>query len=358
MDVTVSHGTSSSGDPNLTLLDYHRLQTPPMRGMTPEEAAAYKRLKSRIFTRVSRGKEGVMDGIESFHCPLCKCKTTVDFTSHLVEKDATIASLTAMLETSVTLDVWKMTVQEFERTIASLTDDVDRLTGYSERLNGLRERLEDRNAALATERDDYKAHFEVCDANRQQVVIERDALKARSVAVIKGRDHDNVILRDALAVVTAERDRLQGELDAANRHVEIVRELRDVLHAERDALNTEIARLEYCLRNSVGDACNLDTECRKAARSVLGDVVDGTEYGVPTLLDVVALVVALARNVTVERDEALKQGLSLTLLVDELREEILQERTEFNELNSTSEERIAELREALALAQNALAQAH
>ena len=157
--------------------------------------------------------------------------------------------------------------------------------------------------------------------------------------------------------------------------------------AERDALATEIDRLEYCLRNSVGDACNLDTECRKAARSVLGDVVDGTEYGVPTLLDVVALVVALARNVTVERDElvdrcdlmvdefqriaslaynseisglctraingtrqlvpviqqrnnaiaerdeALKQGLSLTLLVDELREE-------------------------LALAQNALAQAH
>jgi len=36
-----------------------------------------------------------MDGIESFHCPLCKCKTTVDFTSHLVEKDATIATLTA-----------------------------------------------------------------------------------------------------------------------------------------------------------------------------------------------------------------------------------------------------------------------
>jgi hypothetical protein len=66
-----------------------------MRGMTREEAAAYKRLKSRIFTRVSRGKEGVMDGIESFHCPLCKCKTTVDFTSHLVEKDATLATLTA-----------------------------------------------------------------------------------------------------------------------------------------------------------------------------------------------------------------------------------------------------------------------
>ena len=33
----------------------------PMRGINPEEAAAYKRLKSRIFTRVSRGKEGVMD---------------------------------------------------------------------------------------------------------------------------------------------------------------------------------------------------------------------------------------------------------------------------------------------------------
>ena len=107
-----------------------------------------------------------MDGIESFHCPLCKCKTTVDFTAYLVEKAATIATLTT----------------------------------------------------------------------------------------------------------------------------------------ERDALATEIDRLEYCLRNSVGDACNLDTECRKAARSVLGDVVDGTEYGVPTLLDVVALVVALARNVTVERD--------------------------------------------------------
>ena len=98
-----------------------------MRGMTPEEAAAYKRLKSRIFTRVSRGKEGVMDGIESFHCPLCKCKTTVDFTSHLVERAATIAALTAMLEKSVTLDVWRMTVQEFEKKIASLTAERDAL---------------------------------------------------------------------------------------------------------------------------------------------------------------------------------------------------------------------------------------
>ena len=94
-----------------------------------------------------------MDGIESFHCPLCKCKTTVDFTSHLVERAATIAALTTLLEKSVTLDVWRMTVQEFEKKIASLTDDVDRLTGYSERLNGLRERLEDRNAALTAERD-------------------------------------------------------------------------------------------------------------------------------------------------------------------------------------------------------------
>jgi hypothetical protein len=32
-----------------------------------------------------------------------------------------IAALTAMLEKSVTLDVWQMTVREFERTIASLT---------------------------------------------------------------------------------------------------------------------------------------------------------------------------------------------------------------------------------------------
>ena len=175
MDVTVSHGTSSSGDPNLTLLDYHRLQTPPMRGMTPEEAAAYKRLKSRIFTRVSRGKEGVMDGIESFHCPLCKCKTTVDFTSHLVERAATIAALTTLLEKSVTLDVWRMTVQEFEKKIASLTDDVDRLTGYSERLNGLRERLEDRNAALTAERDALETAtrkvveaIDRCQSNRGQ----------------------------------------------------------------------------------------------------------------------------------------------------------------------------------------------
>jgi hypothetical protein len=30
MDVTVTHVTSSSGDPNLTLLDYHGLQSPPM----------------------------------------------------------------------------------------------------------------------------------------------------------------------------------------------------------------------------------------------------------------------------------------------------------------------------------------
>ena len=43
-----------------------------------------------------------MDGIASFHCPLCKCKTTVDFTSHLVEKDATIATLTA--ERDATID--------------------------------------------------------------------------------------------------------------------------------------------------------------------------------------------------------------------------------------------------------------
>jgi len=81
-----------------------------------------------------------------------------------------------MLETSVTLDVWKMTVQEFDRTIASLTDDVDRLTGYSERLNGLRERLEDRNAALTAERDALQsATRKVVDAGKMRVNSVLDA---------------------------------------------------------------------------------------------------------------------------------------------------------------------------------------
>jgi len=88
----------------------------PMRGINPEEAAAYKRLKSRIFTRVSRGKEGVMPGYG--------------------EADI---------------------IQEQEKQIATLT----------------------------AERDDYKAHFEVCDANRQQVVIERDALRDATRKVVE-----------------------------------------------------------------------------------------------------------------------------------------------------------------------------
>jgi hypothetical protein len=68
--------------------------------------------------------------------------------------------------------------------ITTLTAEVDRLTGYSERLNGLRERLEDSKATLTAERDDYKAHFEVCDTNRQQVVIERDAYRAERDAAL------------------------------------------------------------------------------------------------------------------------------------------------------------------------------
>ena len=54
------------------------------------------------------------------------------------------------MDTPQYVTVEKVTPQEFDRTIASLTAEVDRLTGYSERLNGLRERLEDRNAALTT----------------------------------------------------------------------------------------------------------------------------------------------------------------------------------------------------------------
>ena len=38
-------------------------------------------------------------------------------------------------------------------------------------------------ATLTAERDDYKAHFEVCDANRQQVVAERDAALATIAAL-------------------------------------------------------------------------------------------------------------------------------------------------------------------------------
>jgi hypothetical protein len=34
-----------------------------------------------------------MDGIESFHCPICKCKTTVDFTSYLDAHAQRIAEL-------------------------------------------------------------------------------------------------------------------------------------------------------------------------------------------------------------------------------------------------------------------------
>ena len=92
MDVTVSHGTSSSGDPNLTLLDYHRLQTPPMRGMTPEEAAAYKRLKSHVFTPISRGAtEGVMEprAIKEFDVLAAQLKAVIE------ARDAIIATLTA-----------------------------------------------------------------------------------------------------------------------------------------------------------------------------------------------------------------------------------------------------------------------
>jgi hypothetical protein len=41
------------------------------------------------------------------------------------------------------------------------------------------------------------------------------------------------------AAIAQERDALKGEMDAANKHVEILRESRNVLHAERDALMDE-----------------------------------------------------------------------------------------------------------------------
>ena len=69
----------------------------------------------------------------------------------------------------------------------------------------------------------------------------------------------------------------------------------------------------------------------------------------------------IIETLTAERDESLKQGLALTLLVDELREEVKEGYSCFKEMSDLAcknFQTIEELREALALAQNALAQAH
>jgi len=129
----------------------------PMRGINPEEAAAYKRLKSRIFTRVSRGKEGVMPGYG--------------------EADI---------------------IQEQEKQIATLTAEVEsyRVRGWE------KSRYPSLAEELRAERDDYKAHFEVCDSNRQQVVAERDAALATIAE-----------LREALAKKHALLKHVQKEME-------------------------------------------------------------------------------------------------------------------------------------------------
>ena len=43
---------------------------------------------------------------------------------------------------------------------------------------------------------------------------ELGGIKKRYLATIKGRDHDNLMLRDAVAVLTAERDALRADLTA------------------------------------------------------------------------------------------------------------------------------------------------
>ena len=47
-----------------------------------------------------------------------------------------------------------------------------------------------------------------------EIEAERDDIKKRSLAVIKARDHDNLMLRDAVSVLTAERDALLADMTA------------------------------------------------------------------------------------------------------------------------------------------------
>jgi alkyl hydroperoxide reductase subunit AhpF len=50
-------------------------------------------------------------------------------------------------------------------------------------------------------------------ATVKDLETERDGIKARSLAVIKGRDYDTLMLRDAVSVLTAERDALRAEVE-------------------------------------------------------------------------------------------------------------------------------------------------
>ena len=68
---------------------------------------------------------------------------------------------------------------EKEAEIATLTAEIEsyRVRGWE------KSRYPSLAEELRAERDDYKAHFEVCDANRQQVVAERDAALATIAAL-------------------------------------------------------------------------------------------------------------------------------------------------------------------------------
>jgi chromosome segregation ATPase len=87
-------------------------------------------------------------------------------------------------------------------------------------------------ATLTAERDDYKAHFEVCDTNRQQVVIERDAYRAERDALL-----------DAQWALVALADRLKCEVQTLRIERDTIRDEKLALMWLVDKRNREVQRL-------------------------------------------------------------------------------------------------------------------
>jgi chromosome segregation ATPase len=108
-------------------------------------------------------------------------------------------------------------------------------------------RSADAIVALGRERDEAKACMREALATLREVEQQRDdkadaCEKLAAVVNLRTEQRDKAEARaDQLA---AENERLTGELAAAEQHIKIVRESRDILHDERDALKAIVSARE------------------------------------------------------------------------------------------------------------------
>ncbi len=109
----------------------------------------------------------------------------------------------------------------------------------------------DRAMAMERERDDYKNHFEACEAQGQQQLAEfiemrkeRDEIKAVEIALAAERDD----YKGRLAASVREIERLNIVNKALDESTEI-----DELRAEVERLKADKARLFYALGNFTHD---------------------------------------------------------------------------------------------------------